>query len=202
MSEILIREIHAHARHFRISKRKKILEKALPDDVRCKSSRATFPTRRSNDQKSLDRPIVYAGVHRELASLLASLEMKITSYSPANGDHGGSALPCGRIGSDWIQIGASITRTTSHEQIHDGEPVCRSFPSPMRINVIIVIVGTRAIANFTPSQIFYAILMALHGLATRKVARESLNRVQVGVYDVCIAGCSHVGMVGGGFYDI
>ena len=61
------------------------------------------------------------------------------------------------------------------------------FPSPMRINVIIVIVGTRAIANFTPFQIFYAILMALHGSATRKVAKESLD-VQVGVYDVCIAG--------------
>lgn len=59
----------------------------------------------------------------------------------------------------------------------------------MRINVIIVIIETRTITNFTP-QIFYAILMALHGLASRKVAKESLDRVQVGVYDVCIAGCS------------
>ncbi|EGI60070.1 hypothetical protein G5I_11861 [Acromyrmex echinatior] len=313
----LIREIHAHARHFRtarhnisivgclfsgsLKERRLILEKALLDGVRCKSSRATFPTRicgysqlntvdirdnngatqylyraatrayfsrhttcihtcTSNDQKSLDRPIVYAGVHQELASL-ASLEMKITSYTPVNEGHGGSALSlslslatgrvflpvtsvlrspviimlndsaevrvnaptltstgsysldmergcsmhlrCGPIGSDWIQISSSIIRTTSQVQIHGGEPVCRMFPSTMRINVIIVIVGTRAIANFTPFQIFYTILMALHGLATRKVAKESLDRVQVGVYDACIAGCSNAGMAGGGFfYDI
>ncbi|KYN36303.1 hypothetical protein ALC56_09263, partial [Trachymyrmex septentrionalis] len=147
------RYVHAHARHFRtalhnisivgclfsgsLKERRLILEKALPDGVRCKSSRATFPTRicgysqlntvdirdnngatqylyRANDQKSLDRPIVYAGVHRELASL-ASLEMKITSYTPANGGHGGSALSLSLrdpIDPDWIQISSSIIRTT------------------------------------------------------------------------------------------
>lgn len=71
----------------------------------------------------------------------------------------------------------------------------------MRINVIIVIVGTRAIANFTPFPIFYEILMALRDLETRKVAQGSLDRVQVGVW------CLHsrlfrVRTAEGGFYDI
>jgi len=45
--------------------------------------------------------------------------------------------------------------------------------------------------------------MALHDLATRKVAKESLDRVQVGVYDVCIAGCSMLEWPDiGFFYDI
>lgn len=54
---------------------------------------------RPNDQKSLGRPIVYASVHRSELASLASLEMKITSYTPANGGHGGSArsLATGRV---------------------------------------------------------------------------------------------------------
>jgi len=53
------------------------------------------------------------------------------------------------------------------------------------------------------SRFFYAILMALHDLATRKVAKESLDRVQVGVYVVYIAGCSMLEWPDiGFFYDI
>jgi len=121
----VIREINARTRHFSLARhnisivgclfsgslkeRRLILEKAFPNGVCCKSSRATFPTRicgysrtntadirdnngnsvsssrsysrvplftafvhvhvfRPNDQKSLGRPIVYAGVHTSRAS--------------------------------------------------------------------------------------------------------------------------------------
>lgn len=68
-----------------------------------------------------------------------------------------------KLGSDRRQYHSNEQR--SECKFTDGEPVCRSFPSLVRINVIIVIVGTRAIVNFTPSPIFYGILMAFRGLA-------------------------------------
>lgn len=77
-----------------------------------------------------------------------------------------------------------------------GEPVSPIvLPSPVRINVIIVIVGTRALVNFTPYPIFYGIPYGVPRFkfsARIKVAEGSrwIVYVQVGVYGVCIAGCS------------